>query len=239
MFKGNRRNVALFVPKAARDAVWERELNKYLPQVLDGFLPFRIFNHTDLHREKFERAFESVKNEADVIIIDEAHHFRNRGRRSLEDKEKRSRYFRMLELTADKQVFLLTATPINNRLLDLKHLIDLFAQEEDQHFAKTLGIPSLNGYFKALERQLEDEADLREGVSTVGHQLDMGLASDLLEQNHLFKEIVVQRSRKYVKDSLSIVNQGQLLFPVRDKPKVADYSVQKTYGDLLDKIETA
>ena len=112
-------------------------MNKHLPQVLDGFLPFRIFNHTDLHREKFERAFESVKNED--VIIDEAHHFRNRGRRSLEDKEKRSRYFRMLELTAGKQVFLLTATPINNRLLDLKHLIDLFAQEDDQHF-KDIGI---------------------------------------------------------------------------------------------------
>ena len=37
MYKGNRKSVALFVPKAAREAVWESELRKHLPKTLGGF----------------------------------------------------------------------------------------------------------------------------------------------------------------------------------------------------------
>jgi superfamily II DNA or RNA helicase len=239
LYKPNRKNVALFVPKAAREAVWEREIEKYIPHALAGFLPFRIFNHTDLHRDTLARDFESVKAEADVIIIDEAHHFRNRGKRSEEDEEKRSRYFRMLELTEGKQVFMLTATPINNRLLDLKHMIDLFAQEDDSYFKESLGIHSLNGFFKALDKELEEIITAREGETADDRIIDVNAATELVIKKDLFKELVTQRSRRYVKDSLAIKEQGDLLFPVRERPKVADYSVKKVYGNLLDMVEEA
>ncbi len=239
MFKGNRKSVALFVPKAAREAVWERELQKYLPKTLGGFLPFKIFNHTDLHRDKLEYEFDNVKTEADVIIIDEAHHFRNRGRRGETDFEKRSRYFRMLELTEDKQIFLLTATPINNKLLDFKHLIDLFAREETAYFANNLGIHSLDGHFRAMEKELDKRTTEIEGVTAENSELNMSLVGDIMDHNILFKELVVQRSRRYVKDSLKQASAGEVLFPLRKRPQVAEYNVKKTYGNLLNKIEEA
>lgn len=237
MYKGNRKSVALFVPKAAREAVWERELRKYLPKTLGGFLPFKIFNHTDLHREKLADELDNVKTEADIIIIDEAHHFRNRGRRGETDFEKRSRYFRMLELTEGKQVFLLTATPINNRLLDLKHLIDLFAREDAAHFAPTLGIHSLDAHFRNLEKRLEEATDKLEGSPDDQRELNMRLVGDVMDEDPLFKELVVQRSRRYVKDSVEQSSGNEILFPVREPPKLATYEVRKTYGTLLDKIE--
>ena len=239
MFKGSRKNVALFAPKMAKESVWIPALERWLPNALDGFLPFKIFSHTDLHRDKLERSLDHVKEDGDVIIIDEAHHFRNRGSKGLIDGEKRSRYFRMRDITAGKQVFMLTATPINNRLFDLKHLIDLFTQEKKSYFATTLGIHSLDGYFHSLERKLEERVSAIEGKADGHRELNMALVSDLLDGNDLFRELVVQRSRRYVKKSVEQERGGAILFPKRQPPQVAAYDVKKTYGALLKKIEDA
>ena len=80
-----KKRVVLFVPKSGRVPVWERNIKRYLPHLLNGFLSFKIFNHTDLMRgvsadgTDFPSIFEQMKEQADVIVIDEAHHFRNRG----------------------------------------------------------------------------------------------------------------------------------------------------------------
>src|SRR6267143_1360184 len=46
----DRLNVALFVPKAAREAVWERVLRERLPHLFGRYSQLAVFNHTDLLR---------------------------------------------------------------------------------------------------------------------------------------------------------------------------------------------
>ena len=99
----------------------------------------------------------SCRDNPDVIIVDEAHHFGDPGRAGdPETGEKRSRYYKFLDLIngtdRGKQLFLLTATPINNRLTDLRHLIELFTNREEDHFSRTLGITNLRAYFNKIER---------------------------------------------------------------------------------------
>lgn len=76
-----RKRVALLVPKAARGPVWEKELKKRLPGVYGAFSNLLVLNHTDLNRRNadIQEQMQRVKEVADVIIIDEAHHFRNPG----------------------------------------------------------------------------------------------------------------------------------------------------------------
>jgi hypothetical protein len=75
-----RKRVALFVPKAARETVWEPALRKYLPDVAGDFTSLVVYNHTDLSRSgDFVRRFQQLQDRADAIVIDEAHHFRNPG----------------------------------------------------------------------------------------------------------------------------------------------------------------
>lgn len=100
MHEGKR--VALFVPKTARVDVWERDLRRYLPHVggtsAGDFSSLVVFNHTDLGRGgDFPYRFERIKELADAIVIDEAHHFRNPGRTG-EDGRRPSRYRRLLDL---------------------------------------------------------------------------------------------------------------------------------------------
>jgi hypothetical protein len=50
---------------------------------------------------------------------------------------------------------------------------------------------------------------------------------------------VVQRSRAYVKQSQITAGAKEAMFPKREAPKVAEYSVKKTYGKLLTLLEKA
>lgn len=74
------KQVVLFAPKAAREDVWEPALRRYLERVFSGFVNLVVYNHTDLQRHgKWPREMELTLRDADAVIIDEAHHFRNPG----------------------------------------------------------------------------------------------------------------------------------------------------------------
>ena len=75
------------------------------------------------------RSPRRIKELADVIVIDEAHHFRNPGLKG--DEASRSRITGRCSISATQVVFLLTATPINNRLTDFRHMVELFSRRDD------------------------------------------------------------------------------------------------------------
>ena len=64
-------------------------------------------------------------------------------------------------------------------------------------------------------------------------------AERVLSADRVFKELVVQRSRAYVKKSQEQQGGNLAVFPVREPPVVADYSVRRTYGKLLGVVEKA
>ena len=223
----DRKRVALFVPKAAREDVWEVKLRRYLPEVSGHFSNLVIYNHTDLLRGgKYPALMQEVADKVDAIVIDEAHHFRN-------ISSDRAR--RLYEITEGKQLFLLTATPINNSLYDLMHLIELFSRREPGYFsAAPLGIHTLRGHF----RKMETAVDAILGGD--GHiELDTRAAEEILSKDDLFRALVVQRSRAYVKRSLQQHGGQRVAFPKREDPQVAEYSLVKTYGSLLESLEVA
>ncbi|MCK5243605.1 DEAD/DEAH box helicase family protein, partial [bacterium] len=232
----DKKNVALFVPKAAREDVWEREIKDRLPHVFGPYSKLQVFNHTDLMRGgNFQEKLQSVYERADVIIIDEAHHFRNTGLKGENPDEKKSRYWKLYEIIADKSVYMLTATPVNNRLTDLQHMMELFTRQQKEYF-QALGIYSLTGHFRSMEKELEN---IIRDKQTNGEILDTNEqeAEQVLGHDELFKALVVQRSRAYVKKSLEQEHNCNIHFPKASIPKVVPYSIKKTYGRLLNMLE--
>ena len=240
------KNVVLFAPKAAREGVWEPHLRRFLPHLAGPartsvFSNLAVFSHTDLARGgEFPETFERVAERADAIIIDEAHHFRNTGLQGdPETGERRSRYWRLFDaLDAEKRlktVFMLTATPINNRLTDFRHMTELFSRRDDAFFAKTLGVNNFTAYFRNLEKRVGAQ------LSIVGEELGDHIvkAQELLEADHVFRELVVQRSRAYAKASQMREKGTAATFPERGPPQVAEYSIRKSYGRLLEQFESA
>ena len=232
--------VALIVPKAARKAVWEAEMNKRLRHISSGiFSNLVIINHTDLQRGgEYQEKMERIKDMADAIVIDEAHHFRNPGTTGEGEKTRPSRYRKLYDICEGKQMFLLTATPINNRLIDLQHMMELFTHKQPDYFKDApLGIHSLPGHFRTMEKELERLMERKEGGENV--ETNHVEASQVLSNDTLFQRLVVQRSRAYVKKSQQQNGGNVAMFPDREPPRVADYSVKKTYGKLLAKLEAA
>ena len=243
------KRVVLFAPKAAKEGVWEPHLRDLLPHIggVGGSADFSnlaVFSHTDLSRKNdFPERFRRIAELADVVMIDEAHHFRNVGTRGDDDKEP-SRYYRLYDLldntARSKTVFMLTATPINNRLSDFRHMAELFTRRDETYFARTLGVNNLRAHFNQMERVLRDRVG--RDVTDVSDQ--MREAQEILTTDAIFRELVVQRSRAYARESQ--IRESQIhgpgkpaVFPVRKTPQVAAYSVRKTYGRLLELFEKA
>lgn len=232
------KNVALFVPKSAKSPVWERELRNRLPDVFKGFSRLKIFSHTDLMRDSMQEELDQVASQADVIIIDEAHHFRNTGTKGDEGAKRKSRYWRLFDIAAGKDMYLLTATPINNSLLDFQHMVELFSRLRRDHFAEApLGIHSLSNHIRQLEKSIERQ--LRTSGDDEVAEINIAEVGDLFSTDSLFDALVVQRSRSYVKASIQREAGSQIVFPEPRKPKVAHYSVKQTYGKLLEMVADA
>ena len=245
------KRVAIFAPKAAKEGVWEPHLRRWLPHIggfggTADFSNLTVFSHTDLTRVgEYPERFERISELADAVVIDEAHHFRNprrRGRRpnNPDEPDLRSRYWRLYDLLDNsarpKQVFLLTATPVNNRLADFRHMVELFSRRDDAYFAHSLGVHNLSSHFNIMERQLQESLGGEEVALTEGFTAE---AREALSADEIFGALVVQRSRAYAKAS-QIQERGESsAFPERRPPKVAEYSIRSSYGEVLDLFERA
>ena len=240
------KRVVLFAPKAAKEAVWEPHLRDWLPHIggVSGggdFSNLAVFSHTDLNRKgDFPARFRRITELADVVLIDEAHHFRNPGQQGEgPDDDDRSRYYRLYDLLDNsvrpKTLFMLTATPINNRLSDFRHMTELFTRKDEAYFARTLGVNNLRAHFNNMEKALRkrlggDGIDIGENLAEV---------QDSLTSDEIFRHLVVQRSRAYARESQIRESRTAAAFPERKPPIVADYSIRQTYGRLLDLLEKA
>ena len=237
-----KKHVVLFAPKGAKEGVWDPKLRELLPELFGtDFSNLAVFSHTDLNREgDYPERFKRISEIADVVIIDEAHYFRNQG--YLGDSEsgkKRSRYYKFMDLlhegNPNKKLFMLTATPINNKFTDLRHMIELFTNGDEEHFSRTLGVHNLRAHFNRLERDLRK--NLGDAADNIGE--NPKAITSFLENDAIFENLIVQRSRAYAVESQIKKHGEATAFPKRQKPKVAEYSIFKTYGSLLSLIERA
>ena len=236
------KRVVLFAPKATKEGVWEPHLREWLPHIGGGadFSNLAVFSHTDLGRKgDFPERFKRIAELADVVVIDEAHHFRNPGRTGDDGARAPSRYYRLYDLLNNsvrpKTLYLLTATPINNRLADFRHMAELFTRRDEAYFARTLGVNNLRAHFNNMERTLRN---------TVGHEVadvsgHLAEVQEFLASDEIFRQLVVQRSRAYARESQIREVGKATAFPDRRAPQVAAYSIRKTYGRLLDMFENA
>src|SRR5712692_2317401 len=99
------KRVVLFAPKATKEGVWQPHLRDWLPHIggVGGnadFSNLAVFSHTDLGRKgDFPERFGRIAELADVVVIDEAHHFRNPGRRGdAQEGTEPSRYYQLSSL---------------------------------------------------------------------------------------------------------------------------------------------
>ncbi|MFC3687084.1 helicase-related protein [Aquipuribacter hungaricus] len=223
----HRKNVLIMATKTGQDAVWNPELKERLPELFGQFSNVLVRAHTDLTTQKGADEIEHLAKRADVIIIDEAHNFRNHGKNPTEENPWGSRWWRMHEICKGKTVFLLTATPINNSLFDLVHQAELFTGvDADSHFA-SIGITSLRKYVVTLEKPFKSAVP------------DALVIADLMSKDRLFQSVIHQNSRKYAVESAKVAGGAAVVFPETQVPRVVPYDFGTLYTPLFTELQNA
>ena len=120
-YRERRQRVLLVCPASLRDTTWKRFLNDY--QLLVECLSYEeLANDAQLGGEKGH-----LKNPLDdyaLVVVDEAHNYRN------PDTPTRAAILRRLLAGRRRDLLLLTATPVNNSLWDLYHLLRFFMKQD-------------------------------------------------------------------------------------------------------------
>lgn len=223
----HRKNVLIMATKTGQDAVWNPELKEKLPELFGQFSNVLVRAHTDLTTQKGADQIEHLAKRADVIIIDEAHNFRNHGKNPTDENPWGSRWWRMHEICKGKVVFLLTATPINNSLFDLVHQAELFTGVDADSRFSSIGISSLRKYVVSLEKPLRAVVP------------DMTAIADLMAKDKLFRSVIHQNSRKYAVESSKLAGGSEVVFPDTQVPRVVPYDFGALYTPLFNELQTA
>ncbi len=239
-FLHDRKRIALIVPKSARESVWENRLRRFFKYRRGrGFsTQIIVLNHTDLPRdnEEVREDLICIQEEADVILVDEAHHFRT------PNAQRSEKLFEVLKHNNKrKQTFLLTATPVNNSLFDLLHIIEYITGKNRGYFQK-IGISDTRYHFVRLEKAVEVkiESEKRQnGEENLYPEEILAQAERVLRDDKLFQHVVIQRIRSYARQFFSQQEQDGFYFPERLPPVVAEYQLAKVYGDLFYRIKAA
>ena len=178
-----------------------------------------------------------------MVVIDESHNFRNNtpGKKDEEGKTiRKSRYQRLMEDIIQSgvktKVLLLSATPVNNDLVDLRNQVYFLTEGKDTAYKDDLGIQSIKDTLAAAQRTFTDWAKNSKDHKT----------KDLLERfsSAFFKlldALTIARSRKHIEKYYadSIAELGgfpKRLKPISIYPKIDTENEFMSYDTLNDEI---
>jgi hypothetical protein len=240
-FELKNERVLVLCPKKLREnwTVYQAQNNSLLnPFVKDRFA-YSVLSHTDLSRDDGLSGGINLETfnwgNFDLVVIDESHNFRNNtpGKRDEEGNIiRKSRYQRLMDDIIKSgvrtKVLLLSATPVNNDLRDLRNQIYFLTEGDDTAFQDTIGIGSLKDTLAAAQKTFTVWAKKHSGERKTKDLLDK-LSSAFFK---LLDELTIARSRKhilrYYKSSIAALGG----FPERKKP-VTIYPEIDTKGRFL------
>lgn len=248
-FEQRNHRVLVLCPKKLREnwTVYQAQNNSDLNPFLHDRLNYTVLSHTDLSRDKGHSGDIDLANinwgNYDLVVIDESHNFRNnaKGKRDEDGNViRKSRYERLMEdiikLGVKTKVLMLSATPVNNTLKDLRNQIYFLTEDNDKTFDDSLGISSIKDTLAAAQRTFTDWAKASDDHKT----------KDLLEKFSaaffkLLDALTIARSRKHIQKYYQSSLEALGGFPKREKPLSVYNEIDlagmfMTYDTLNDEI---
>jgi superfamily II DNA/RNA helicase len=213
-------NILIIVPPALKDS-WVETLDKFQLQ------NYKIITNGSLHKVRDAAKY-------DLIIVDEAHKFRNDTAEAYNELQKlcKTKTKRRLKDNsfADKKVILVSATPLNNRPEDIANQVYLFQDSKDS----TLDISNLQHFFRhridAYKRLKKHNniKEIQEGVTYIYKQI----------REKVIQPLTVRRTRSdlnaHIQYSEDLKEQG-IVFPDIQKPQKIFYELDIELDELYDK----
>ena len=193
--------------------------------------PHLMYQWEDYHNEfefhariyssgKIEQAFKELdRDEEKLIIIDEAHKYRN---------ELTADYANLHKLCQRNKVMLLTATPFNNRPQDIFSMVKLF-QIPTRSTIQT--VDNLSFQFKRLVLEYKKIKEAQDDKKASDKATKMRVKQVADEIRNMLSPLVIRRSRldlEAIDEYKEDLKQQKISFPEVKDPEMLEYSL----GDL-------
>ncbi|MCD6336853.1 MAG: DEAD/DEAH box helicase family protein, partial [Candidatus Marinimicrobia bacterium] len=200
------REIILLCPKKL-EFNWRRYLRKQDSRFEKDQFDYSLRFHTDMNEDRMEKYTDRAdkyftNDKPKLIVIDESHNLRN-------DKSNRYKFLleQILKPNEDVKVLLLSATPINNTLNDIRNQFKLMVQGDIRGYNESLGVRNLDYSFRTAQRAFnnwknEENPKISEFIKKLPSQFFT-----------LTDALTVARTRKMIQGQ-----EASFVFPKNEKP---------------------
>lgn len=242
--------VLVICPKKLKDnwTVYQSQKNNRLNPFQNDRFSYNVIYHTDLGRKTGITDADSLDLSTfnwgayGLIVIDESHNLRGNPREKEVDGEiifNRSRFLMesVIKSGARSKILMLSATPVNTTLKDLRNQIHFITEGRDDALTVSSGIENISNTLKTAQTQFANWIKKSQGKERNLNDLFSVLDSGFFK---LLDELTIARSRKHI---MSFYHDDQLgAFPKRLKPGsvYAEIDLKKrfySYDKVNEEIE--
>ena len=208
--------------------------------VADDKFRYDVLCHTDLSRSSGTSNGHDLSriywSNYDLVVIDESHNFRNGGNSS--NDERQNRYTKLMNQIikpgVKTKVLMLSATPVNNRFLDLKNQLALAYADDTTFINNRLKTEkNIDEIFRSAQASFNKWSNNPPEERTTNNLLEM-LDNDFFE---LLDSVTIARSRKHIASRYNMTAIGkfpQRLKPIAVTPELTLLNKLINYTDIYD-----
>lgn len=241
-YENRNKSVLVLCPKKLAEN-WNTYKDNYVnnPIAADR-LNYDVLFHTDLSRAHgFSNGLDLDRlnwGNYDLVVIDESHNFRNGAGTHANTHE--NRYVKLMDKIiragVKTKVLMLSATPVNNRFVDLKNQLAIAYEGDSENMNKQLNTTkTIEEIFKQAQRAFNTWSKLEPEERTTDALLRT-LDFDFFE---LLDSVTIARSRKHIEKYYDTAEIGK--FPERKKPisrspQLTDLNSAINYNEIYEQL---
>ena len=240
-YENRNKSVLVLCPKKLSEN-WNTYKGNYVNNpIAEDRLRYDVLYHTDLSREHGTSNGIDLDRlnwgNYDLVVIDESHNFRNGGEVSGEDA-KENRYLKLLNKViragVRTKVLMLSATPVNNKFIDLKNQLALAYEGDPKQINEKLATnKSIDEIFRQAQKAYNAWCKLPAEERTTDELLKT-LDFDFFE---LLDSVTIARSRKHIEKYYNTSEIGKFperLPPISLRPRLTDLNDAINYNDIYN-----
>lgn len=242
-YEGRNKSVLVLCPKKLSEN-WNTYKQNYRNNPLaEDRLRYDVLYHTDLSRSFGQTNGIDLARlnwgNYDLVVIDESHNFRNGGEVTGEEG-KENRYLKLMNKViragVRTKVLMLSATPVNNRFIDLRNQLALAYEGDAAELSDKLDTQKpLDEIFRQAQKAFNAWSKLPAEQRTTEKLLSM-LDFDFFT---LLDSVTIARSRRHIQKYYNMADIGQFprrLKPISLRPCLTDLPRAINYKDIYEQL---
>ncbi len=241
-YEEKNRSVLVLCPKKLSEN-WNTYKENYINNpIASDRLRYDVLYHTDLTRtsgtSNGKRLDRLNWGNYDLIVIDESHNFRNGIGTHSNTHENRYKKLmdKVIRAGVKTKVLMLSATPVNNRFVDLKNQLALAYEGDTDKIDEKLNTEkSIETIFKQAQQAFNEWSRFDAKDRTTENLLQM-LDFDFFE---VLDEVTIARSRKHIQKYYNTSDIGSFpsrLKPISKRPQLTDLKTAINYNEIFEQL---